>query len=45
LFKEQQTIDYLENSSIFEATLAADIKNKQAYGGNGKCSTCRVSVK
>ncbi len=44
LFKEQQTIDYLLGNSILESTLAANIDHTHACGGNGKCSTCRVSI-
>ncbi|MCZ6521922.1 MAG: adenylate/guanylate cyclase domain-containing protein [Bacteroidetes bacterium] len=44
LFKEQKEIDCPENSTILESTLAARINHTHACGGNGKCSTCRVSI-
>ncbi len=44
LFKEQKEIDCPKDSSILEATLAASINHTHACGGQGKCSTCRVSV-
>ena len=44
LFKERKEIDCSENSSILEATLAASINHTHACGGQGKCSTCRVSI-
>lgn len=44
LFKEKQEIDCLEGSTILEATLAANISHTHACGGEGKCSTCRVSI-
>jgi adenylate cyclase len=44
LFKEEQIVNYVDNKSILEATLAAKINHTHACGGNGKCSTCRVSV-
>ena len=45
LFKEQREISCPENSSILEATLAAQINHIHACGGKGICSTCRVSIK
>lgn len=44
LFKEQREIDCPEGRSILEASLAAQINHTHACGGQGKCSTCRVSV-
>ncbi len=44
LFKEKKEINCPENSTILEATLAARINHTHACGGNGKCSTCRVSI-
>lgn len=44
LFKEQREIDCPEGSSILEASLAAQINHKHACGGQGKCSSCRVSI-
>ncbi len=44
LFKEQKEINCFEDASILEATLAASINHTHACGGQGKCSTCRVSV-
>lgn len=45
LFKEQQTVNCPEGSTILEATLAAKIEHTHACGGQGKCSTCRVSIR
>ena len=44
LFKEQNTINCFEDNTILEANLAAHINHTHACGGQGKCSTCRVSV-
>lgn len=44
LFKEQQAINCSDEESILEATLAAHINHTHACGGQGKCSTCRVSI-
>lgn len=44
LFKEQVEIDCFESSTILDATLAAKINHTHACGGQGKCSTCRVSI-
>ena len=44
LFKEQREIQCPEDSTILEATLAAQINHTHACGGQGKCSTCRVSI-
>lgn len=44
LFKEQQSIVCNEDNTILEATLAANINHTHACGGQGKCSTCRVSI-
>ncbi len=44
LFKEQSTISCSEDNTILEATLAANINHTHACGGQGKCSTCRISV-
>lgn len=44
LFKEQSSISYSEKDTILEATLAAGINHTHACGGQGKCSTCRVSI-
>ena len=44
LFKENRYIDCHEDNTILEATLAAEINHTHACGGQGKCSTCRVSI-
>ncbi len=44
LFKEQRQVDCLGNNTILEATLEANINHTHACGGQGKCSTCRVSL-
>lgn len=44
LFKEHTSITCIENDTILEATLAAQINHTHACGGQGDCSTCRVSV-
>lgn len=44
LFKEDQEINCPEDKTILEATLAAHINHTHACGGQGKCSTCRVSI-
>lgn len=44
LLKEQKHINAPANSTILEATLAAQINHTHACGGKGKCSTCRVSI-
>ena len=44
LFKTNQVIDCTDDESILEATLAAGIEHTNACGGQGKCSTCRVSI-
>lgn len=44
LFKEKRDVDCAEDSTILEATLAAEINHTHACGGQGKCSTCRVSI-
>ncbi len=44
LFKEQKEIDCAPGNSILEATLAAQINHTHACGGQGNCSTCRVSI-
>ena len=44
LFKEHCTVHCTEDNTILEATLAANINHIHACGGQGKCSTCRVSV-
>ncbi|GGG07443.1 hypothetical protein GCM10011344_04990 [Dokdonia pacifica] len=44
LFKEKQEIHCAEEDTILKATLAAHINHTHACGGQGKCSTCRVSV-
>ena len=43
-FKEQNTISCAEHKTILEASLAAHINHAHACGGQGKCSTCRISV-
>lgn len=44
LFKEKQDINCSLDSTILEATLSNHINHTHACGGQGKCSTCRVSV-
>ena len=44
LFKEQREISCPKGGNILEATLAAQINHTHACGGNGLCSTCRISV-
>lgn len=44
LFNKKQIIECLEDQSILDATLVAGIDHTNACGGQGKCSTCRVSV-
>ncbi|MEP0265498.1 adenylate/guanylate cyclase domain-containing protein [Dokdonia sp.] len=44
LFKEKQEIHCAEDNTILKATLAAHINHAHACGGQGKCSTCRVSI-
>lgn len=44
LFKEKQEIHCGEDDTILKATLAAHINHAHACGGQGKCSTCRISV-
>ncbi|RNC84223.1 MAG: adenylate/guanylate cyclase domain-containing protein [Winogradskyella sp.] len=44
LFKENITIECTSENTILEATLANHINHTHACGGQGKCSTCRVSV-
>ncbi|MBT8230041.1 MAG: adenylate/guanylate cyclase domain-containing protein [Bacteroidia bacterium] len=44
LFKEERQIDCPIDSTILEATLANHINHTHACGGEGKCSTCRVSI-
>lgn len=44
IFKEQQEINCHENSTILDATLAAQINHAHACGGQAKCSTFKVSV-
>lgn len=44
LFKEQLEISCTESCSILDATLSAGMKHIHACGGNGICSTCRVSI-
>lgn len=44
LFKEQQEINCSEDNTVLEATLAANLNHTHACGGQGKCSTCRVSI-
>ncbi len=44
LFKDEKEIDCAAGSTILEATLAAQINHTHACGGQGKCSTCRVSI-
>ena len=44
LFKEQKEIDCPEDKTILDATLTAKLNHTHACGGQGKCSTCRVSI-
>jgi len=44
LFKEDRSISCKANETLLEATLAAGLNHVHACGGQGKCSTCRVSV-
>jgi adenylate cyclase len=44
LFKEDKDIACGDDNTILEATLAAGINHTHACGGQGKCSTCRVSI-
>ena len=44
LFKENQDIRCSLDNTILEATLTNHINHTHACGGQGKCSTCRVSV-
>lgn len=44
LFQEQKEIDCFDCKSILNATLAAGVNHTHACGGQGKCSTCRVSI-
>lgn len=44
LFKENQSVNCPIDDTILEATLAMNINHTHACGGQGKCSTCRVSV-
>lgn len=44
LFKEQTQVPCNPDSTLLEATLAAHINHAHACGGQGKCSTCRVSI-
>ncbi len=44
IFKEQKDISCTENESILDATLTANINHTYACGGQGRCSTCRVSI-
>lgn len=41
---DNETIPIERNSSILEASLAADIPHTHICGGNARCSTCRVVV-
>ncbi len=45
LFKEKRLIDCPEDSSILKATLDSGIDHTHACGGQGKCSTCRISIR
>lgn len=44
LFKLNQVVACTEEQNILEATLAAGIEHTNACRGQGKCSTCRVSI-
>ncbi len=44
LFKEKKEVHCAADSTILNATLAAHINHTHACGGQGNCSTCRVSV-
>lgn len=44
LFKEKKEVLCAEEDTVLKATLAAHINHAHACGGQGKCSTCRVSV-
>lgn len=44
LFKEKKEINCAVNNNILEAALANGINHTHACGGQGKCSTCRVSI-
>lgn len=44
LFKEDQSVNCPIDSTILEATLANNINHTHACGGQGNCSTCRVSI-
>lgn len=44
LFKEDKVIECPPGSTILDATLASKIDHAHACGGNGVCSTCRVSI-
>ncbi|MGB0524755.1 MAG: adenylate/guanylate cyclase domain-containing protein [Flammeovirgaceae bacterium] len=44
LFKEKRAITCPAESTILEATLAANINHTHACGAKGKCSTCKVSI-
>jgi adenylate cyclase len=44
LFREQEEVACSVNTTILEATLAAKINHAYACGGQGLCSTCRVSI-
>ena len=44
LFKEKKEVHCPEGTTILNATLAAHINHTHACGGQGNCSTCRVSV-
>ncbi len=44
LINKKLEIDCPQNSTILKATLAAGIDHTHACGGQGKCSTCRVSI-
>ena len=45
LLKEETHIDSEEGKTILDATLEANIDHPHACGGQGKCTTCRVSVR
>lgn len=44
LYKEQKDILCEESNTILEATLGANLTHAHTCGGNGKCSTCRVTI-
>lgn len=44
LFREQKAVSCNDDQSVLEANLEAHIPHTHACGGQGKCSTCRISV-